>query len=526
MGPNTQIYLLLSTSEAFQNHFDKLCGDYTWTAIMASNEKHDLVQVGIANETSTSAISPDIQQDQSLLEKQTRTLRLFSKSQLFAFSLVYLGTGYYVAGNMYFALANGGPAAWVFSYLVVAAGVLCQVAAFSEMASIQPIAGAQYYWTWHFAPQSLKRFLTWIQGWSTWAGYIALLASCLNGNTVILEGLIQLAHPEYKTGGWHTALIMIATVAFCAIINMYAFWLVPWFELLTGFLNVCMVTALFIVLWAMAPRNSADIFMQTNVSSGWGNYFVSANLGALSNIYLFISFESVVHMGEETQNAKSAVPFALFWSTVTNAFMGLVMIITFAMGMPSLDVLLDSASPIVTTLLYATASTKATIVIISGDGGLPQYFGHVDAVQRVPLRAVVLATIIASLLSLLNIGSSTYIAFSAIISLSSLAVYLSYAIVLACLLYARLNGGFKPGPWNLGRAGSIVNMLGLVYTVYIMVWLPFPNYLPVTAANMNYCGPVFGLIIIGVVSLWFIRGREHWKGPNRAVVEIVLGEED
>lgn len=67
---------------------------------MASNEKHDLVQVGIANETSTSAISPDIQQDQSLLEKQTRTLRLFSKSQLFAFSLVYLGTGYYVAGSV------------------------------------------------------------------------------------------------------------------------------------------------------------------------------------------------------------------------------------------------------------------------------------------------------------------------------------------------------------------------------------------------------------------------------------------
>lgn len=45
------------------------------------------------------------------------------------------------------------------------------------------------------------------------------------------------------------------------------------------------------------------------------------------------AFESVVHMGEETQNAKSAVPFALFWSTVTNAFMGLVMIITFAVSM-------------------------------------------------------------------------------------------------------------------------------------------------------------------------------------------------
>lgn len=300
----------------------------------------------------------------------------------------------------------------------------------------------------------------------------------------------------------------------------------------------------------MAPRNSVDIFLQTNVSSGWDNYFVSANLGALSNIYLFISFESVVHMGEETRNAKSAVPFALFWSTATNIVMGLIMIMTFAMGMPPIDILLDSASPVVTTLLFATASKRATIAIVSGlvvlgvsgtmgvvssvsrltwawsrDGGLPRYFGHVDSVQRVPLRAVILATIIASLLSLLNIGSSTYIAFSAIISLSTLAIYLSYAIVLACVLHARINGHFKPGPWELGRPGTMINILGLVYTVYIMVWLPFPNYLPVTAANMNYCGPVFGAIMVGIVTLWFIRAWKSWDGPNRAVVELVLEDE-
>lgn len=202
---------------------------------------------------------------------------------------------------MYFALSNGGPAAWIFSYLVVAAGVLCQVATFSEMASVQPIAGAQYYWTWHFAPRGLKRFLTWTQGWSTWAGYMALLASCLNGNTVILEGMIQLAHPDYAPGGWHTALIMIAMVLFCAVVNMYAFWLVPWFELLTGFLNISMVVIMFVVLWVMAPRNSVDVFLQTNVSSGWDNYFVSANLGALSNIYLFICKSHLSRWRESTE---------------------------------------------------------------------------------------------------------------------------------------------------------------------------------------------------------------------------------
>lgn len=113
----------------------------------------------------------------------------------------------------------------------MAAGALSRAATFGELASIQPVAGAQYYyWTWTFSPPRWRRFLTWIQGWLTWTGYVALLTSCLNGNTVVLEGIVQLGNPSYSPGGWHTTLIMFATVAFCAGVNLFAFWLVPWFE--------------------------------------------------------------------------------------------------------------------------------------------------------------------------------------------------------------------------------------------------------------------------------------------------------
>lgn len=134
----------------------------------------------------------------------------------------------------------------------------------------------------------MKLFLTWLQGWVTWTGYIAMLASCLNGNTVIFEGLIQLAHPDYVSGGWHTTLIVLSTLAFCAIINIYAFRAVPWFELISGILNICLFLIFLVVLWVMSPRNSPDVFLITNVSSGWDSYFVSANLGSLSSIFLFI----------------------------------------------------------------------------------------------------------------------------------------------------------------------------------------------------------------------------------------------
>lgn len=229
---------------------------------------------------------------------------------------------------MYFALNNGGPAAWFWSYIIVLAGVLCQAATFGEMASIQPIAGAQYYWTWNFSPPSCKRFLTWMQGWMTWTGrcrflrtafhfaladlcspcapgYVALLASCLNGNTLVLEGMIQLTHPSYEPGGWHTTLIIFVTMAFCSGINLFAFRLVPWFELLAGILNACLLVIFLVVLWVMSPRNSTDVFFESNVSSGWDNYFVAANLGALSNIFLFCCELSLPPWGPFLDGSKA-----------------------------------------------------------------------------------------------------------------------------------------------------------------------------------------------------------------------------
>lgn len=158
--------------------------------------------------------------------------------------------------------------------------------------------------------------------------------------------------------------------------------------------------------------------------------------------------------------------------------------------------------------------------------GLPQYFGYVDGKHRVPFRAVILVCVLTVLLSLLNIGSGTYIAFSAITSLSSMAMYLSYAIVMAAVLYARLTKGIELGAWNLGRAGLPINLIALIYTVYAFIWLPFPNYLPVTASNMNYAGPVLGAVLVGAVTLWFMRAKEHWDGPNRAIIEFILENDE
>lgn len=42
-----------------------------------------------------------------------------------------------------------------------------------------------------------------------------------------------------------------------------------------------------------------------------------------------LAFESVIHMGEETRNAKIAVPRSVFWALVGNMTLDFIMLVTF-----------------------------------------------------------------------------------------------------------------------------------------------------------------------------------------------------
>ncbi|KAK7756439.1 hypothetical protein SLS62_001665 [Diatrype stigma] len=186
------------------------------------------------------------------------------------------------------------------------------------------------------------------------------------------------------------------------------------------------------------------------------------------------------------------------------------------------------------------------------DGGLPAYFAHVHPRRRVPQRAVALSGLVVCALGLLNLGgASSYVAFGAIAALGSLALYLSYAIAIASVLHARLrlrradvpSPSFHPSSssssssaamtmkprrlmddaeWNLGQYGAPVNVFALAYTLYAMVWLPFPSTLPVTASNMNYCGPAMLIVLLVVLVLWFAWARKNWPGPNLTILEFIV----
>jgi choline transport protein len=251
-------------------------------------------------------------------------------------------------------------------------------------------------------------------------------------------------------------------------------------------------------------------------------------------------------MSEEVRNAAVNVPRAMVYSTIVNSILafGFTIALLYTMGNPLVALTSFTGSPIIQIVYQTTQSKRATtaltsLILTNGvfasfsttasvsrliwafarDNGLPfsSFFVQVSPRHKIPLRALLFVVFI-TLLSLINIGSIT--AFTAILSLSTLALHISYVLPIVFLILKRISHQPIPwGPYRLGKWGLPVNVFAVAYSIYIIIILPFPPQLPVTAANMNYAGPIMGLVLIFAILDWFVRGRKKFHGPTAKVME-------
>lgn len=105
----------------------------------------------------------------------------------------------------------------------------------------------------------------------------------------MIQGLASANHPNYEAKPWHLTLIIFAMLIVEALMNMYAFSLIPWIELMAGVLHVCLFVIFLVVLVALAPRHSAEfVFLRTQSMSGWKSDFASWNIGLLTPVWGFV----------------------------------------------------------------------------------------------------------------------------------------------------------------------------------------------------------------------------------------------
>lgn len=467
------------------------------------------------------------------------------------------------------SLANGGPASLLYGTLIAGIGSALIALSLGEMAALDPEVGAQYRWSARFAPM-WPRFWGLLQGWITVFAWIA----CATANPVYLalgiQSLVLLNYPEYEPQAYHATLLMCATVIPAVGVNLWLRRIIKPLEWFGAVAHGVFWVVSMITLGVMGSKSSnASVWasLTSGLDGGWTSPGMAFGVGLLPVTFPLTAFDGVIHMSKEVIDPRRNVPRSMIFSVALNAIMQFVwflVVLYYGFNDPVAIASAPLGLAIVGVYLSATGSKAATNVLVSfhlvilfgsffnilastsrltwafsQNKGLPfsRFLGRVSfgfplirdllrAINNIqvssrfnqPVWTLVLVAVICCLLSTINIGSTA--ALNAFISLPLIALYLSYLIPICFFLFARSRGRISLSEsFDLGYyPGFVVNMVAIAYIVYVLSFAALPTSFPVTAANMNYSGPLMLVVIAIAVVGWGMYGSQ------RFVIEAGTGD--
>ncbi|KAK3068501.1 hypothetical protein LTR53_013872 [Teratosphaeriaceae sp. CCFEE 6253] len=474
--------------------------------------------------------------------------RYLSSKPIISFGLTLQASWEAVALSFQSTLLNGGPSTLVYGAILSSVGSTAMAATLGEMASMQPCVGAQYRWTALLAPRgSNPRFWGYLQGWLTTFAWNAACAlnPFLMGS--MIQGCIILCNETYVPQGWHTTLLAYASMALPIFCNIYARRLIAPLEIASAVLHVLLLIVFVVVLVCMARRSTSDFVFNTSFYgiSGWKNEGIQWSIGLLAVIFPIGGYDAILHMADEVKDAKRKVPQAMVGSTMLSSVVMFIFIIVLLFCIGDIDAVSGSLTglPIIEVLYEATGSKAGTVFLVmciyfiigasqfnilasvsrlawafAKDGGLPfsAQLSRVHPTLRIPINAVALTSTICLLINLIPVGSTT--AFYALTSLSTLALYVSYCVPATLILLRKLENNFPAyGPWKIAGpywVGLGVNMFAFGWGWYCVFSLCLPTFMPVTAATLNWAGPILAAVIVIAVTQWFVSGSKNFVVPK------------
>ncbi|EFX05078.1 amino acid permease [Grosmannia clavigera kw1407] len=498
------------------------------------------------------------------LGKKQVLRRTFGFMSILGFSCTILITWEAVTVLFSQGLNNGGTAGVIYSFIVVWVGNFSVFSTMCELVSMAPTSGGQYHWVAMMAPRSCAKFLSYMTGMLTVGGWQASVASSalLTGDMIL--ALASLNNVTFEPALWQGTLLFWAVFLFAVFINVLVSSTLPKFEGLILILHVVGFFAILIPLVVLGPHDSAHSVFTTFVNNGeFATTGLSFLVGMMGNAFAFVGTDAAFHMSEETVNPGVVVPRSILLSLVINGSAGFAMLIAMVFCMGNFDDAVSSGPgllgyPFMYIFQQATGSTagasvmSAIILILatcatvgmlastsrvfwsfSRDRGMPYWrvLSRVDQRTSVPVWAVGITTVIAVLLSLINIGS--YIAFQNITSVSISCLYSSYLIAAVLLLYRRTTTGFVMpdstdmpalanttgaklvwGPFRVpGVFGVANNVFAICYLIVVGFFSFWPPMMNPTPQTMNYSVVVTGGLVLFSLVYYFVWARKEFNGP-------------
>ncbi|PJJ59726.1 amino acid permease [Hymenobacter chitinivorans] len=453
------------------------------------------------------------------------------KRSLGGFSLVAIGIGVIIGAGLFsltgIAAANNAGPAVTLSFLVAAVGCAFSALCYAEFASMVPVAGSAY--TYSYA--TMGELFAWIIGWDlileysvgaatvaiSWSQYLVKVLDKFNLHIPPQLVMSPFEKATLADGGVVSGVVnvpaMLIVLAITAIIIRGTSGS-AWFNALVVTLKVAVVLVFIALGWQyIDPANYQPYIPQnTGVFGEFGWSGILRGAGVV--FFVFIGFDIVATMAQETKNPQRNMPIGIIGSLLvcTVLFILFGHVLT---GVANYKEFKDSAAPVAIAIEktpYGWLSSAIIIAILIGytsvilvdlmgqsrvffsmskDGLLPKVFAEVHPTFSTPHKSNLLLGVFISLFA-------GFVPISVVGEMTSIGTLLAFVMVCLGVLIMRKKEpnaprGFRT-PWV-----PVVPILGILTCVLMMVSLPLDTWLR-----------LFVWLAIGL-AIYYGYGKKHSK---------------
>ncbi|KAG9238286.1 amino acid/polyamine transporter I [Amylocarpus encephaloides] len=467
--------------------------------------------------------------------------RSLSMMSILGLSFAIMAVPFGLSTTLAISLTDGQSVTVLYGWIFVSIISLSIAASLAEICAVFPTAGGVYYWSAMLATKEWAPVVSWVDGWLGLVGnWTVTLSINFSGAQLILSA-ISLWNEDFVATQWQTVLMFWCVMGVAFSVNAFGAKYLDLLNKICIYWTAASVVIIVVTVLVMSDdrRNAEFVFTHFDASaSGWPSgwaWFV----GLLQAAYTLTGYGMVASMCEEVQMPEREVPKAMVLSVAAAGFTGIVYLIPILFVLPDVDLLLSVASgqPIGLVFKSATGSAGggfALLFLILGilffagvgaltaasrctwafarDGAIPgsRLWSQVNHTLDIPLWALVLSTIVDSLLGVIYFGSTS--AFNAFTGVATICLSVSYGIpILVSVIRGRK--AVRHSTFSLGKFGFFINIATICWIILAIVLFCMPTAIPVTPETMNYASVVFsGFAMISLI--WYIiRGRKTFTGP-------------
>ncbi len=512
-----------------------------------------------------------IKQDIQDLHKLGYAQQLFREMGGFSnfaisFSIISILTGAILLFS--YGLQFAGPVINTFGWPLVSIFVLCIAASMAELASAYPTAGGLYFWAHRLAGHRWA----WVTAWFNMIGQITITAGIDFAAALYIAGAINrfTGSTVFDTANVMVVVaVMVVIMIPQVLINIFGIWLTALLNNFSVYWHIggVIVMGLLLLLFGKHAQPLDFLFQgvvsvdlstigntfligPTTVESimlkivpGLSSLYVGGGialafvLGLLQAQWTYTGYDASAHVAEETVMARKNSAWGVFLSVAVSFIVGYIMLLILTLRVPDISATIAAAnSPAVLYIVYENLADNVAfahiIAIIIGvamwlcglssitsmsrmwfafarDDGMPgsKLVKQIHPKWRTPVWSIIITCVLSVLLTVI---AAVY---SVVVAISVSALYLAYGIPIFLNLRNKLRkqGEYttpETAPWYLGRWGTIINVIAILWIVFITILFSIP---PNELAG-------WAIIILGVfmVLYWQLDVKRRFQGPTPA----------